>query len=314
MKHLISLLLLISLSSLNVRSQSHTRTQIEVGHGPEDIVLDTIGNERLLISCAQRRNGNEEYNGIWEYDFANKRSRQLTLILKEGRFISPHGISLANRDSQNYLFVINHSDNKSSEIIRFRVTRDTLYEDFSFKHHLIKHPNDLYAVGKDEFYYSNDMKILGSLGKYKDSSYSLISKGRSFANGVHVIEGVVFLSTTLGNKIFKLKPAAEGRKYSKEKLYKVQGGDNFTLTERNTLLITSHPKIIKFLKHAKSEENKSPSMVYELSLDGESSTIIYHDRTGVEISAASTALEYNGYLYLAQVFEPYLLSISLEVQ
>lgn len=312
MKPLSILLLLASIPILAL-PQSRERIQIEVGHGPEDMVLDTIVGERLLISCAQRRKGNDELNGIWEYDFESQNTRQLELILKSERSINFHGISISNVEKQGYLFVINHISKKSHEVIRFRITKDTLYEEKSYRHKLLKSPNDLYAIGRDKFYYSNDNMLGGTLGLYNVGTYGFVAKGLSYANGVHVINDVIYLSTTTGNKIYSFTPDWKNHYIKKDKLFKIKGGDNFTLTERNTLLVTSHPRIIKFIKHAANFEKKSPSMVYELDLDDQSTTVIYHDRTGNEISACSTALEYKGYLYLAQVFDPFILRLSLKL-
>ncbi|PCH95386.1 MAG: hypothetical protein COB85_04605 [Bacteroidetes bacterium] len=258
-------------------AQTANKSQILVGGGPEDMVLDTIANKRILISCSERRDENTFDSGIWEYDFSLGKARKLELTFKEDRRFAPHGISLLHADGQSYLFVINHVSKKESEVIRFRITPDTLFEEVSFKNKCISHPNDLYAVGRDHFYFSNDNLFGGSLARYKEGTCTIISKGYSYANGIHVIGKVIYLSTTMGNRVYKLVEREGKTKYKKENLYKISGGDNFTITKRKTLLVTAHPKILKFIKHAKKKENKSPSMVYELDLKEGTSKVVYQD-------------------------------------
>jgi hypothetical protein len=267
-----------------------------------------LGAERFLISCAERRKGSTEGNGIWEFDFKTKRTRQLEVNFKTERDFNPHGIYLIYENGEKYLFVINHISKKQQEIIRFRILSNSLVEEKSFRDKLIKHPNDVYAANKNEFYFSNDRPFCGSIAKYDQGLYSLIAKSLSYPNGIQGLDDTLFVSTILSNKVFRLYRKKSG--YKRKKFLKVKGGDNFTVNGKNSLLLTSHPKKMKFIKHAKNPEKKSPSQVFEINtLTGEKKLIFSSE--GEDISAVSVAVQYKGFLYLGQVFEGFILKVPV---
>ena len=125
-----------------------------------------------------------------------------------------------------------------------------------------------------------------------------------YPNGVHLIEDTLYVSTTIGNKIYKCYKDVKG-KWKSKKVCKVKGGDNFTEYNGN-LLVTSHPKLIKFIKHYRNSEKCYPSLVYLIDVKTGKEEVIYSNK-GEQISACSTALMYKGKLYLSQVFEPFVL-------
>ena len=305
--HVITLFLF--LVSITGFSQSDIPERINLGPGPEDIVLDTLGAERLLISCAERRKGPTEGNGIWAFDFKTNRARQLEVNFKTERRFNPHGIYLIYENGGKYLFVINHISKKQHEIIRFRVLSNSLVEEKSFQDKLVKHPNDIYAANKNEFYFTNDRILCGSITKYDGGKYTLIAKSLHFPNGIQGLDDTLYVSTTISNKIFRVFKTKKG--YKRKKLLKVKGGDNFSVNGKNSLLLTSHPKKMKFIKHARNTEKKSPSQVFDINtLTGEKKLIFSSE--GKDINAVSIAVEYKGFLYLGQVFEGFILKVPTQ--
>ncbi len=289
-------------------AQQTSLEKIPVGPGPEDFAIDTLGAERLLISCAERRGGNTNRNGIWSYDFKTGSTRKLQLTLKTKRPFNPHGIYLIYENGGKYLFVINHISNKQNEIIRFRVLTNSIVEEKNFQDKLIKHPNDIFASNKNEFYITNDRPFCGSITKYVEGEYSIIAKTLSYPNGIQELDDTLYVSTVISNKVFQIYQTESG--YKRKKLLKVKGGDNFSVNGKNSLLLTSHPKLMKFLKHAKNPNKKSPSQVFEINIKTGEKELIFSSE-GDDISAVSVAVEYKGFLYLGQVFDGFILKVPL---
>ncbi|NOX47034.1 MAG: hypothetical protein GXO89_08665 [Chlorobi bacterium] len=307
--HISIVLFILTILTFPVFSQRLDFEKIDVGPGPEDIVLDTLGAERLLISCAERRKGPIKGNGIWEYDLKTKKARKLEVNLMADRPFNPHGIYLIYENGGKYLFVINHISKKQNEIIRFRVLTNSLAEEKSFRDKLVKHPNDIYAANKNEFYFTNDRPFCGSITKYDQGNYSLIAKHLHFPNGIQGLDDTLYVSTTISNKVFQIYKTKSA--YKRKKLLKVKGGDNFSVNGKNSLLLTSHPKLVKFLNHAKNPEKKSPSQVFEIDTQTGKKKLVFSSE-GDDISAVSVALEYKGFLYLGQVFDGFILKIPIK--
>jgi hypothetical protein len=130
----------------------------------------------------------------------------------------------------------------------------------------------------------------------------------SYPNGIQGIEDTLFVSTILSNKVFRVYQTAKG--FKRKKLLKVKGGDNFSVNGKNSLLLTSHPKKMKFMKHAKNPEKKSPSQVFEINTQTGEKKLIFSSE-GEDISAVSVAVQYKGFLYLGQVFEGFILKVPV---
>ncbi len=270
-------------------------TQVEVGWGPEDFDLDqskTVDYPRLLVACDERRDG-ETQGEIWEVDLRDFSSRKLEISFEDATNFHPHGMSTFG----DFLFVISHND-KKEEFYRFKIAKGELIEDTVWTEDVIGHGNDLYVVGENEFYYSDFKAFGGSVVHYFEGEWEKVVKHLRYPNGVYVMGDALYVTTTLQNKVFACD-LAEG---TKEKIAKVKGGDNLMYDGTN-LYTTSHPNFRKFIKHYKNAEKKAPSVVYEISLQG--NKVIYSD-AGEQISAASVAWRYEDYLIIGQVFDNFL--------
>jgi hypothetical protein len=80
-------------------------------------------------------------------------------------------------------------------------------------------------------------------------------------------------------------------------------------TPDGKFLIASHQKFGKFMKHAKYPSKFSPSLVYMVDPQTGEKDVVFAD-DGRVISAVSTAVLYNGTLYLGQVFDGFVLVIK----
>lgn len=291
---------------LILSAQELETEKIRIAAGPEDFLLD---ENRLIISCAERRKEKELTNGIYTLNLDDNSKSQFDIVLKTPRKFHPHGISILKMTDKKYLFVINHITAKNAEIICFEIQANKLIEINSFQNKKIKHPNSVVGISLEEFYFTNDLIISGSVGHYKDGNYKLVTKGINYSNGLLMHQNSLFVTSTLGNKLIKLIPNKE--KFKKEKVVKLKGPDNIRALNQNNLLIAGHPNILKFIGHAKNKEKISPIIIYKVNLTNNEKQIVFED-DGSLLSGASTAIIYKNNLYIAQVFENFLLKVKLK--
>ena len=113
----------------------------------------------------------------------------------------------------------------------------------------------------------------------------------------------IFVSAALENKLYSYR-FIDGQLTDKEQVCRIKGPDNIRIHNDN-LIITSHSKTIKFIRHTKNKSRKSPSLVLSVNPRTGISTQLFYDN-GKLISAASVALIFNNQLVIGQIFEPYI--------
>jgi hypothetical protein len=277
--------------------------KIQVAPGPEDLQLyfDAQTNRyQLFVSCDERRE-QKTFGSIWSIDLENNKPTQLNILFKnQQKEFHPHGMHVF----ENYLFVIDHANNyKTSRIIRFKINGDTLVEDTIFEKGIIGSPNDLVAINKDVFLYSN-FEFNGSVVRYENGKYIELIKRLRNPNGIDSIsiDGHPFglLSCTYLKKVYRF----DTQTGEKKKIAKVKGGDNFTYNEGKVLL-AGHLRFYKFIGHIK-KNTPSPSVVYELDVMNRTKKAVFVD-DGTKISTVSTALYFNNRIYLGQIFDDFVL-------
>lgn len=320
-------------SKLPVAKQRNS-VRINVGPGPEDIVLDTFSTSfpRLLASCSQRRKGEPKYGEICEVNLNNDSFKILKRLNEpQGMIFRPHGFDLVkNLKGQVLLYCISHNEEKKEHsIIIYTVFADHLEFKEKLDSPLLVSPNDVTANCDGEIFVTNDARkrgsVMESLLKLKSSNvvhylpsnqkWNVAAKGFSYANGIainHCPSDYVLLSTIRSNKLYMLKNSGDNKDlYISKTIAKLKGLDNITFINDKEILVTAHLKQIAFLKHYKDPKNLSPTVVYRVNINtGEYKAIYSNDGSG--ISAGSTALYFNKKLYISQVFEPFLLKCDAE--
>lgn len=306
---------------------SHPYEKITTLPGPEDMVIDTIGAEKqIIISCAQRRKGEDFVSGIEAYNPSSNTIRTLPIIgLPDSIRFNPHGIDLGMMDGKKILWVVNHEDEKKRHsIIRLIIGAENLTFDKMFISSSIISPNDVCDGGNGSFYFTNDassrnsglellFKVKGGTVVYYDGkgNYQSFNKKFSYPNGIIKFKNKLFFSTSRQNKIFSIKLNENGNMIQDSVTLVTKGKmwDNFSVNGDH-LICTSHNSPIKFLKHRNHEKHESPCQVYSINPVTKTKGIVYHT-DGESISAGSTAIYYDGDLFICQVFDPYILRVHL---
>ena len=298
--------------------------KIELKPGPEDMVIDTLqGYPRLLISCSARREDHKPYGEIISYGLLS--GVQLEMVrYNEPRdlLFKPHGIYL----DKDLLYVISHEmEPDYHPILTYRVHGDSLeFKDLinSPDQHS---PNALVTGPTGEIYFVNDSGKRGSMAekifKLKRASVVRLSKNKeglwdskvvaeklSYPAGINRIGNLLFAGDAIQNQIHVYEIDGEGGVNPVNEFENLKGNDNIRIY-KGKLLTPGHVKPFRFLKHAKKPDKLSPVEVFLVDPEtGAHDSLFYTD--GSQISAGSTAVIYGNYLYICQVFDPFVLKVA----
>lgn len=315
------------------KTQHYESKKIAVGPGPEDIVLDTFSssNPRLLASCSQRRKAQPEYQEICEINLKDDSYKIIKRTNEpQGMVFRPHGIDLVkNKSGEVLLYCVSHNEEKKEHsIIVYKVYTNYLEFKEKMDSPLLVSPNDVTANCNGDVFVTNDAGKRGStteqLFKLKranvikyssnNKSWNVIANKVCYANGIAVNECPeknILFSTVRSNKLYVLeREKGNEEKYRKKTIAKLKGLDNITFVNEKEILVTAHLRQIAFMKHYMNAENKAPTVVYKVNIETGESTAVYTNN-GSAICGASTALIYNGKMYLSQIFEPFILKVDL---
>jgi len=297
--------------------------RIEVGPGPEDMVLDTLHSPRLLISCTARRDADKPYGEIEALDLL---SMERTVLARHNEpdslVFKPHGIYLDG----DMLFVISHEKEPDTHpVLIYQVHEKHL----NFRERILtskQHsPNALVTGPMGEIYLVNDSGKRGSLLekalKLKRASVVRLNKNPGgeweshllagdlgYPAGINRIGKEIFAGDATLNLIHHYRISDMGLAPLPD-IEGLKGNDNIRI-HQGKLLTCGHVKPLKFVQHVKNQEKLSP---VEVSLvdpkSGEIESLFASD--GTQISGASTAIIFDGFLYICQVFEPYILKVKM---
>lgn len=305
-------------------------TRIEVGPGPEDIALDTIfGEERLIVSCSERRAEDYSKNGFYDYNLSSEDIVKLPIEgLPESITLRPHGIDIGIVDGKRLLYVVNHEKNEKDfppagrqSILVFALQADKVVFQEQLTSELLISPNDVCTDHQGGIYVSNDSGKRNSFFEklfalkrsfvihYNGTSWRSVGDELKYANGVGVMHDRLYITGTQEKSVISYQINADGTFSDGKDIPCLKGNDNITFHE-NQLVTTAHLDFMKFMKHVKYPDKPSPCSVYSVDLETNAIDTLYLDNGSV-LSAASTGLIYNGNLYIAQVFNPFILRIPL---
>jgi len=297
--------------------------KIAVRPGPEDIALDERNTyPRIIVSCAARRPEYGEQFGFDELNLLNDAVRQLPIEgLPDGQVLGPHGIDIAYRDGKTWLYVVNHESDYASSILIFEVQADKLVFSERLTSPLIVSPNDLCVDAEGRLFISNDrggpdflIENLfrpngSSIIMYDGDEWYKVTENLSYANGVLSLDNKLYVAGTRENYLYRYDIGADTVVNQFQFTNALLGQDNLTLYE-GKIYVAVHTEFMKFIAHSYSAASQSPFAIYAIDMaSGEKKRMYYND--GSLISGVSAAIRYGDYMYLAQIYEPYLLKVTL---
>jgi len=299
--------------------------RIPLKPGPEDMVLDTLhGDPALIISCCGRREADKPYGEIILYNLISGEQELMKRLNEPADIIfRPHGIYMDG----DLLYVISHEKEPDYHpVLVYRVNGSHLdfVELINTNHQ--HSPNALVSGPDGEIYLVNDSGKRGSmmekalklkrasvekLTKRSDGTWQaeMVADKLGYPAGINRIDDQLYVGDAVQHKIHVYQISRQGLTPVGE-ISKLKGNDNIRIY-KGQLVTPGHVKAIKFIKHAKNPDKKSPVDVYLVDpATGEHSTIYSTD--GSTISGGSTAIIYGKHLYICQVFDPFILKVGMD--
>ena len=302
--------------------------------GAEDITIHPRTGIAYISVCDRRAvsSGKPGNGGIFAYDLNTNGAQTINLTPDVDADFQPHGISLyAGKEGRDALFVVNHQGKKNTIEI-FLLQDGQLVHQNTVADPALVSPNDLVAVGPEQFYVTNDHRHPGGLKRlveeygrqswsnvlfYTGAEFVEVADGLGYANGINVSpDGKrLYVSTTVERAlhVYDRNPTTHAIAL-KETIDLNTGLDNIELDTAGHLYIAAHPKLLTFVKHSKDAGILSPSQILRLDAQSDSGyreKEIYLD-TGMEISASSVAAVRGKRMLIGSVFDPKFLDCQFE--
>jgi len=301
--------------------------------GVEDMQISYEDNFILLSSDdrAGRRDGNTENGHLYYIDLSNTMFRPIQLTSELEIPFYPHGISMIRIAEKRYkVYAINHVDgNHSIEV--FDLQADRLAHIRTLEHNSMISPNDIVAIDKERFYFTNDHGFTEGLGKlgeeylgwavsnvvyFDGNDYREVADGIAYANGINLDlnRSLLFVASPRDFlvKVYHIK--VDGDLDFIENVACGTGVDNIEFTPEGKMLIGCHPNLLAFTAYAKGNKPISPSEIISIDYRNEgdySKEIVFLD-DGAQMSASTVAVAYKDLIFMGNVMDNHFLILKKE--
>jgi len=301
--------------------------------GVEDIQISYEDGFMLFSSDdrASRRDGNTEQGHLYYMDLTNTKFEPIKLTTDLKIPFYPHGISMVRTADHVYrVYAINHVDSEHS-IEVFNLHDDNLIHIRTLKDASMISPNDIVALDKERFYFTNDHGYTEGLGKlgeeylgwaasnvvyYDGNGYREVAADIAYANGINLDHerSLLFVASPRDFlvKVFHIKE--HGNLDFIEDVDCGTGVDNIEFTPDGRLWIGCHPSLLAFTAYAKGKKPISPSEIITIDYraKGDYSTKIVFMDDGGNMSASSVAAVYKDFIFVGNVMDDHFLILSKE--
>jgi sugar lactone lactonase YvrE len=310
--------------------------------GPEDFeYLPEVNG--LVVSSLDRRASENTTGDLYWIDLAKPPEEQVAepiLTNYPGHFI-PHGLTFQPTEDGGRLFVISHPETGELRhtIEVFSLTFSN--EAYDWEHiqtltdELLISPNDLVALPDGSLFISNDFQDLGGgiAGLFADTLFKrkraplVYYDGTQFTDlDANVISSAGITAVKEGDHEYLYrdmmnkgveKLEIHWGQPGKPRVELVEtihldtaGADNFTVDEQGVVYVATHHSYGLLMDHANDENALSPTQVFKILPNGES-TLIYANK-GEEISAGSVGTVVENRLFIGQIYNDGILSCPMD--
>lgn len=230
------------------------------------------------------------------------------LIDKPDHF-RPHGLSLwVDGAGLRSLFVINHPVERGIEPELVELFREQepgrFYHVRTFSDPLITSPNDLVAVGPEQFYVANDsMSELTNLVYIDGDSAHAVADDIASGGGINASAdgGTLYVAETQGQSLRVLRrDPADGSVETVETIPLGTSPDNVDVADDGSLWIGAHSNVVALVMHFIMGA-QAPSQVLRVALNGAPQIEEVYLNRGDEISASSVGVTYGDKLLIGSI-------------
>lgn len=302
----------------------------------EDIQPDRERN-LVYLSLLDRRGlvrGEAPQGDILRIDLADPQLNAVPALRDRPAHFRPHGLSLyVDGAGTRHLFVINHPLDRANEPEMVELFREVVPGEFThvrtFRDPLMISPNDIVAVGPEQFYVANDkvsggvlaaalqqFGIGGSPLVYVDGDRAEVVSGNiASGGGISASNDLreVYVAETSAQRLRVFERTGGGGAVSE--LARIALGtspDNIDVAPDGSLWIGAHANVFALIQHFTAEK-PAPSQVLRVVLhDGGKADIeqVYLN-TGEAISASSVGVQIDGRLLIGSITERKVLACRL---
>jgi arylesterase / paraoxonase len=307
--------------------------------GPEDFEVDAA-HDAVIVSSTNRRapkSAPDPRDGLYLLKLSDPSAAPVKLDGVPKDF-HPHGISLYHApNGDETLMAVNHRKDGSQAVEIFGLTYDNgaakLAARSSIGSGLLVSPNDLFAVGPDRFYVSNDHVTKTALGRFAEdyllwphadlvyfngTNFRIAAQRMAFPNGVYVTpDGThLYIAVTSERRIIAMsREPFFGNLTEIGSLSLPLRPDNISADAEGRLIIAGHPSLIRVNQFRADAANPSPSQVVRVTLDKSSvptgyETLFADD--GALIGASSSAAMVGKILLIGSVLDNKLLICDMK--
>ena len=307
--------------------------------GPEDFEVDAA-HDAIIVSSTNRRapkGSPDPRDGLYVLKLSAPEAPPVKFDGTPKDF-HPHGISLYHGPGgDETLMAINHRSDGSQAVEIFGLAYDSkgaakLTARLSVGSGLLVSPNDLFAVGSDRFYVTNDHVTKTALGRFAEdyllwphadliyfngTSFHVAVQRMAFPNGIFVTPDGEHAYVTLTNErrliAFSREPFF-GNLTEIGALSIPARLDNISADAQGHLIIAGHPSLLRVNQFRADPGKPSPSEVFRVSLDKSGvpqsyETIFAND--GGQIGASSSAAVVGQRLLIGSVLDDKMLECQL---
>lgn len=296
---------------------------LDLGESAEDIQVD---RERgfaylSLIDRLSLAEGDTQVQGwIGRLDLNSPdRSVEPALIDPPGHF-RPHGVSLwIDATGQRWMYVINHPVERGIEPEMVELFREEDAGRFrhvrTFAHELIASPNDLVAVGPEQFYVAND----GAAGLTKliyvdGTKVRAVADDIASGGGINVSAdgSTLYVAETSGKAIRVMRrDPSDGSVETVDTIAIDTSPDNIDVATDGSLWVGAHSNIVALVMHFIAGAD-APSQVLRMKMNGDVEIEEIYLNRGDEISASSVGVTYDDKLLIGSITARKILICSMD--
>ena len=301
----------------------------------EDIQPDRERNI-VYLSLLDRRGlvrGEAPQGDILRVDLSEPELMAVPALRDRPAHFRPHGLSLyIDGEGTRHLFVINHPADRASEPERVELFREVAPGEFThvrtFSDPLMISPNDIVAVGPQQFYVANDKVSGGALAAalqqfgiggsplvyVAGDQAEVVSGNIASGGGISVSNDLrqVYVAETSAQRLRVFERAGGGAVTELARIPLGTSPDNIDVAPDGSLWIGAHANVFALIQHFTAEK-PAPSQVLRVVLrDGGTADIeqVYLN-TGEAISASSVGVQIDGRLLIGSITERKILHCAL---